>query len=391
MRICRLVWSFPSAEKISYGLGPNFYYISKEQVKQGYEVDVIAGKKGNEPNYEEIEGIRVHRVTAPNNINSMKKLSRLNDKKAFDIIHAHGTCGIMYPFLRNRIQKPLVVHSHGSVLGMMQQRFSPPSFTQFMKSRIRESISILREKYYWQRADKLITVSYFLKEEIEKLYKISGSRIEVAYNGVDISVFKRVEDPQRFKDKLGLGDKRIILYVGHFGLRKGITYLLEAMSRIIQEDPHAFLLCVGGTPEWLGTDIYWSVLEKKLRQKDLQDHVKLIGQIPHLQLPYYYSVADVFAFPSLYEAMGKVIIEAMACETPVVASRVGGIIEVIEDGVNGLLMQPKNIESIKKSILTVLQDRQLARRLSLRGRETVESRFTWKHSVMQMTEAYRKL
>jgi glycosyltransferase involved in cell wall biosynthesis len=394
LRICRLVWSFPRAEKISYGLGPNFYYISKEQVKQGYEVYVVARRRGGEPAYEEIDGIKVHRVTPPYNMNAMRELYRLHTTEPFNIVHAHGTCGLSYPLLRFKIQRPLVVHAHGTALGMALSKFTPPptlSIRDFSRSRIRESIGIVRQKLYWQHADLLIAVSHFLKHEIEKLYGINNSKIEVAYNGVDASVFKRTRDSQEFKRRLGLEDKRVILYVGHFGFRKGILYLVEAMNTILREEPDAFLLCVGGTPEWLGTDIYWKTLSKRLKDANIQAHAKLMGQVPHRQLPLYYSMADVFAFPSLYEAMGKVVVEAMACETPVVASRVGGIVEIINDGVNGLLVQPRDTKSLSQSILTILQDGQLARRLSERGRETVESMFTWSHTAMQISKAYQKL
>jgi glycosyltransferase involved in cell wall biosynthesis len=132
-------------------------------------------------------------------------------------------------------------------------------------------------------------------------------------------------------------------------------------------------------------------LKEKIQKVGIQKSVRLMGQVPHQKLPVYYSMADVFAFPSLYEAMGKVIVEAMACETPVVASRVGGIVEIINDGVNGLLVQPRDTKSLSQSILTILQDGQLARRLSERGRETVESMFTWSHTAMQISKAYQKL
>lgn len=393
MRVCRLVWSFPRVEKISYGLGPNFYYISKEQVAQGYEVDVIARRRVNEPSYEEIDGIRVHRVSSPYNVNAMRELIRLNSYKPFDIVHAHGTCGISYPLFRFRVRKPLVVHTHGTALGMALHHFSHSaavSFEDSLKSRLRESIAIFRQKAYWRSANMLLAVSHFLKGEIEKLYNIDGSKIEVAYNGVDASVFRKTDSSDELK-RLELEGKRIILYVGHFGLRKGVIYLIEAMHEILREEPDAFLLCVGGTPEWLGTDVYWRILKEKIQKVGIQKSVRLMGQVPHQKLPVYYSMADVFAFPSLYEAMGKVIVEAMACETPVVASRVGGIVEIINDGVNGLLVQPRDTKSLSQSILTVLQDGQLARRLSERGRETVESMFTWSHTAMQISKAYQKL
>lgn len=394
MRICRLVWRFPKAEEISYGLGPNFYYISKGQVGQGLEVDVVARKARNEPSYEEIDGIKVYRVESPYNVNAMRELVRLYMNKSLDIVHAHGTCGISYPLFRSRIRKPLVVHTHGTALGMASHHFSYPeaiSMKDRLRSKIRKSTAILRQKLYWQLADMLLAVSRFLKDEIERYYKIEGSKIQVAYNGVDTSIFRRVKDNQELKRSLGIEDRRVILYVGHFGLRKGMLYLIEAMRGIIKEEPDAFLLCVGGTPEWLGTNVYWRILAKNIKDAGLQDHVKLMGQVPHQKLPAYYSMADVFAFPSLYEAMGKVVVEAMACETPVVTSRVGGIMEIVDDGVNGLLVQPKDVKGLERSILMVLQDGQLARRISDKGREIVESRFTWKHTVAQISKAYERV
>jgi glycosyltransferase involved in cell wall biosynthesis len=389
LRICRLVWSFPRVEKISHGLGPNFYYISKEQVKQGYEVDVIARRGINESSYEEIDGIRVHRVLSPYNTNAMRKMVRLISREPFDIVHAHGTCGISYPLFRFMVRKPLVIHTHGTAL----HPFPAPitiSLKDNLRSRIRTSVAIFRQKTYWQLADILLAVSYFLKEEIERLYNIKESKIEVAYNGVDTSIFRKTNSYDELKN-LGLEGKRVILYVGHFGLRKGIIHLIEAMPGILQEEPDAFLLCVGGTPEWLRTDVYWKILKRKIEQAGIQKNVRLIGQVPHQKLPIYYSMADVFAFPSLYEAMGKVVVEAMACEAPVVASRVGGIVEIINHGVNGLLVKPKDVKSLRQSILMVLQDSQLAKRFSKKGRETVESRFTWKHTVIQISKAYQKL
>lgn len=393
MRVCRLVWNFPRAEKISYGLGPNFYYISKEQVEQGYEVDVIARKGVNEPDHEEIDGIRVHRVASPYNLNAIRKLTRLNSQKPFHVIHAHGTCGISYPLFRFRIRKPLVVHTHGTARGMALHRFTPPtsvSLKDSVRSKIRESTAIFRQEVYWRTADMLIAVSYFLKEEIEKLYNIDSSKIEVAYNGVDTSIFRKTDNSDELRE-LGLEGKRIILYVGHFGLRKGITYLIEAMREILREEPEAFLLCVGGTPEWLGTDVYWQILKEKIEQAGIKKNARLMGQIPHQKLPIYYSMAEVFAFPSLYEAMGKVVVEAMACETPVVASRVGGIMEIVENGRNGFLVKPKDVKNLGEAILTVLQDKNLANKFAKEGRRTVESKFTWKKTVEQISRAYERI
>jgi len=393
MKVCRLVWEFPKAHEITYGLGPNFYHISREQVKLGLDVHVIARRNPNEPSYEEMEGIKVHRVKAPYNVNAIWKLRELNKKLGIDIVHSHGTCGILYPLFRKILGIPLVVHVHGTTLAMKEHAYRLPielSLKYFLKSRFREEASILRQKLFWRHADLLIVVSESQKEELEALYGLDSKKIRVVYNGADTSIFKPLRDVQ-YKEKLQLENKRVILYVGHFGFRKGITYLLEAMPQVLREIPNAFLLCVGGTPEWMGTHLHWRFLEDIIERIGIRDHVKLVGQIPHHELPYYYSLSDVFVIPTLYEAFGKVIIEAMACETPVIASRVGGTPEIIKDDINGVLVEPKNVEQLADAIVRILRDKNLARSMGRSGRLTVEAKFTWNCTAKELLSVYQEL
>ncbi|UCB60400.1 MAG: glycosyltransferase family 4 protein [Candidatus Bathyarchaeota archaeon] len=394
MRICRLVWGFPKAHELTYGLGPNFYFISKEQAKLGVEINVVARRKPGEGAYEEVEGIRVHRVKFPYNINALRKIRELDSKFGVDLVHAHGTCGLLYPAIPKKIRCPLVVHAHSISLGMKRHAYRLPknrSLKLFLKSRFREETSILRERLYWPHSDLLIAVSQAQKAEIEEYYGVKQENINVIYNGVEKSIFKPLRDTQPLRDTLGLHDKQVILFVGHFVLRKGIPLLLKAMPEILGKIPNAFLLCVGGTPKWLGTQMYWTYLQEIIDRKNLAGHVKLVGQIPHQDLPYYYSLSDVFAFPSLYEAFAKVILEAMACETPVVASRVGGLPEAIEHNVNGILVDPKNVNQLASAIIEILQDRKVAQRMGKKGRDVVTRRFTWQHTVKELSKTYHEL
>jgi glycosyltransferase involved in cell wall biosynthesis len=246
---------------------------------------------------------------------------------------------------------------------MKKERFPIPphvSFRSYAKSIMREEISILRQKFLWSQADRIISVSNAQKKELKNWYGIKQSKIRVVYNGVDHHIFKQ-EKSENLKKSLNIEGKKIILYVGHFGLRKGISFLLQAISTTIKEEKEAFLICVGGTPKWLGTDMYWNIYEEIIKKKSLSNHVKLLGEIPHHLLPAYYSLADVFAFPSLYEAQGKVILEAMACKVPVVTTKVGGIPEMVNNGVNGLLVPPKNSIELSQAIINLLQNNKLAK------------------------------
>jgi glycosyltransferase involved in cell wall biosynthesis len=250
---------------------------------------------------------------------------------------------------------------------------------------------VLREFFLWRQADLLITVSQAQKEELKTLYGVNDGKIHVVYLGADPNVFRHYENASSLRDRLKLGNKRIILFVGHFGLRKGIPFLVKAMSKILKEHSNTLLLCVGGTPEWLGTHLYWDYIRNLVRELGISESVRLVGEIPHRELPYYYSLADVFAFPSLYEAFGKVIVEAMACETPVVASNVGGIPEIVEHKRNGLLVEPGNVVELAHAINSLLSDSDFAKTLGRNARQTVIEKFTWRLTTENLTKIYLKL
>jgi len=244
---------------------------------------------------------------------------------------------------------------------------------------------------YWKRADRLIAVSNAAKKEIENLIHINPDKIDAIYNGVDPTIFKRTKDRMKFKKNLGLEDKKVILFVGHFGFRKGIIYIYEAMQKVIKEIPNSILLCVGGTPKWLGTDLYWRALKDAISKYDLEGHVVLKGQIPHHELPDYYSIGDVFAFPSLYEALGKVLIEAMACETPIVASNVGGIPEVVRHGHNGFLIPSKDSRKLGDYLIQILQNQDLASEFGRNGRKIALEKFTWSQTAKNLLKSYSEV
>jgi glycosyltransferase involved in cell wall biosynthesis len=394
LKICRLVWSYPDPSKISYGLGPNFYHISEEQAKLGVEVHIISLNSDGNAEIKGTNGIFIHRVGMPYNIRAMQKLINLNRIHHFDIIHAHGTCGITYPFFKPALRIPLVVHTHGTTLEMVRHKLRPnPKFSisAYSKSLLKENISILRQNMYWKRADRLIAVSNAAKREIVNLIHINSDRIDAIYNGVDPTIFKKTKNSMKFKKNLGLEDKKVILFVGHFGFRKGIIYIYEAMQKVIKEIPNSVLLCVGGTPKWLGTDLYWRALKDAISKYDLEGSVVLKGQIPHHKLPDYYSIGDVFAFPSLYEALGKVLIEAMACETPIVASNVGGIPEVVRHGHNGFLIQPKDSRKLGDYLIQILQNQDLASELGRNGRKIALEKFTWSQTAKNLMNSYSEV
>ncbi len=390
MKVCRLVWDFPQEGELTHGLGPNFYYISREQAKLGLDVNVIASRRAGNPYHEKLDGVDVHRVGFPFNVNAMRRLRAINREGRVDVVHAHGTCGLAYPLVRKRMKIPLVVHVHGTTL-QIKRASQRKDGTPRKQVSVGSSLSQLREEYFWKRANLLVAVSKAVREELRNLYGIEDNRIVVVYNGIDTGSFQRVPDTAELRRTIGVENRRVILFVGHFGPRKNLSLLLDAMSMVLREVPDAFLLCVGGTPKWLGTTAYWTILTEKIRSLSLENAVKLVGEIPHRELQAFYSMADVFVLPSHYEGLGKVILEANACGVPVVASRTSGVPEIVKDGLNGFLVEPGDVADLAEKLTLLLKDVSLARKMGAEGRKMVLASFTWERTARDLLEAYNKL
>ncbi|MFX1519415.1 MAG: glycosyltransferase family 4 protein [Promethearchaeota archaeon] len=391
--VCRLVRSFPQKGRMTFGLEPVFYYISKEQVKLGAEVHVIAAMDKQTPLQESPDGILVHRVKQPYNFYAIKKLKELDKLRKIDVVHSHATSSFLYSLTRSltTVKKPLFNHIHTTTLGGMAQQIASPmkySFSAAVKTNFWNTISLLRQKAMWKRADILIAVSNAIKDELINYYGIPDQKIRVVHNGVDIDLFKKTQEGLKLKEQLGLSDKHVVLFVGHFGLRKGLPYLLRAISKISELFPNVFLMAVGGTPKWLRTDVYWNILRETITNLRITPFVGLVDKIPNQELPKYYSMADVFVLPTLYDPCPKVILEAMACETPIIASKVSGIPELIEDGHEGILIPSKNSSLLADKIIDLLSDQDNAKLMGKNARTRVEKEFTWRLCAQKILQLY---
>jgi len=207
---------------------------------------------------------------------------------------------------------------------------------------------------------------------------------------VDADLFKP-QSTLDFQEKETLEGKRVVLYVGHFGLRKGIPYLIRAMKRVAGEVPDSILVCVGGVPPWLPRGEYWEYLKRLIAENGLTGKVLLVDRIQNDKLPAYYSAASVLVLPSYYEAFPKVLIEAMACEKPVVTSRLGGTIDSVHDGVNGFLVKYGDPDELAGALIRILQDQKLGRKMGIAGRQLVLREFTWESVADRIDSIYSEV
>lgn len=202
--------------------------------------------------------------------------------------------------------------------------------------------------------------------------------------GVDCELFESGKPVmQQFKGSL-------LLFVGRLVEKKGVAHLLTAFS-LLSENARA------NTCLWIiGDGSERAALEALVKQLRIEKQVVFHGRIPNEKLPAYYAAADIFIAPSVTDSLGDtegqgvILLEAMASGVAVVASRTGGISEIISDGTNGLLTDPANPESLKRAIEQLLADSQLRQRLAEEGRNFVQA-YDWRCIGAQFAKLYRRV
>jgi glycosyltransferase involved in cell wall biosynthesis len=232
------------------------------------------------------------------------------------------------------------------------------------------------------RLARIIAVSKAVKERLSWLKE---DKVEIIYNGVDIQRFSpgSAQNEVRKKFRINSGDI-VIGTVGRLSPEKGLEHLISAMRKVVDVLPQTKILIVGKE------DVRYSLyLQAKINELELSSHVFFAGF--HDDVPQILRCMDIFCLPSLTEGFNRSLLEAMACSLPVVATNVGGNIEIVQDGVNGLLVPPRNSDALASAITELMEDRQKAQKMGLEGRRLVEENFSIEENVMRMENLYEEI
>ncbi len=233
-----------------------------------------------------------------------------------------------------------------------------------------------------RRADAVIAVSENTKKDAMKFLDLPENKIHVVYEGVDTRLYKPLKQDRQsslIKERYGLR-KDFILFVGTLEPRKNIDGVIRAFWQVTKETEGQYNLVVTGTKGWNYQSIFALVQEL-----NLQENVQFTGYVPEEDLPHLFNAATVFVYPSFYEGFGIPPLEAMACGTPVVASNVSSLPEVVGDG--GLLVDPYKVDEIAESILRILTHEDLRGELARKGRERAQL-FTWQGAAQKTVDIY---
>ena len=232
--------------------------------------------------------------------------------------------------------------------------------------------------------DCCIAISDAVREHLVKDFNIKPDRVFLVYNGVDSNRFAAgIGDDEKgtLRNSLGLDRYPVIGSVSRLSPVKGLRYLLFAMKDILREEPGAHLLLVGEGP----SKEYLMELARRLGIEN-----SVFFALNTTEPERFLSIIDVFVFYSLEEGLGLSLLEALACGKACVASNVGGVSSIIEDGRTGILVPPKDTHALKEAITKIIRDRKLKTLLGESGKAMVRDKFSLKKMAREVIDVYEK-
>jgi len=313
-----------------------------------------------------------------------------NEGTHYDLVHSHyWLSGRVAGYFKNAWRVPMVAMFH--TLAELKNQVNGSADEQEGDARV------AIERLTVAAADQVIASTPVDRGHLETYYGADESRVRVVPCGVDLERFSPGSTAAA-RRQLGLGDERVILFVGRIQQLKGIDIIVRAAASLAERNragklPPFKILIVGGRAGGEGDDPE-SREVRRLRSlaHDLgvESYVRWVGALEHEELPTYYRAADVTVMPSTYESFGLVAVESMACGTPVVAARVGGLKTTIIDGQTGFLIGPREPAAYAARLGELLCDDDLRHQMGHAARARA-SLFGWNQVAGQLVELYDSL
>ena len=384
MKIGYFVGKFPrhpSEDQILYGGGITVAYkLAIKIAERGHKISVFTTSPSSESFVDEYKNLTIYRyATNFKLLNRSVSFNMLLEPLEHDVdfIHVHtgdSPMDVLAPLLytiRNN-KTPMIVSSHADIGSYSRLPFKIAYFFYY---------NILINKLL-SHADSIISPSKtYANESILKRYK---EKVVVIPNGIDLNEFSLRSSKEESRRKLNFNvSEKIVLFVGGLEPRKAPDILIKAISKVVRIVPNSKLVIVGsGSME--------NMLKNLTRQLKISKLVRFAGFVKNNEKALYYRSADVFVLPSLYEIFGIVNLEAMACGVPIVASKIGGIPDVVKDGENGLLVSPGDSEALADAIIYLLENEDVREEMGDNGRKKVEG-YSWDKIAEETEKVYDEL
>lgn len=374
MRILELSWEYPP--HVVGGLGSHVSALVPALAALGAAVTIVTPQLQGGASFEQTGSVRVHRVDVEvQHDNWFARVQSVNEQLAaaveqlfgdelpFDVIHGHDwLIAAAAERLKHRYQVPLVATFHGTERGRGRGAIG---------NEVSEAISHTEWELAYE-AWRVITVSQSMAGELSSFFELPADKIDVIHNGVDTAPYDalNLDDLREFRRTYAPSGERLVLSIGRLVYEKGAHLLIEAAPAVLSRVPDCIFVLAGQ-----GTML--DVLRDRAAALGISARCTFAGFVGDAERDALYCVADCAVFPSLYEPFGIVALEAMAARCPVVASKVGGLAEVLTDGETGLTVPPMAVEPLATAIALTLEDAPAARARAARAYDEVRRRFSW--------------
>ncbi len=384
LRILMLAWEYPPM--MVGGLGRHVYELSRALAHYGHDVHVVTVHEEQCTTYEKIHGVHVHRVSVDYrekyhfyewitalNKSMLAYTQELCEGYAFDVIHAHDwLVAICAMDLQKKKRLTLVTTVHATEHGRNSGIYTSLQWKIHM-----------HEKELVKESTVVIVCSQFMKGEVMQNFEINSEEVIVHPNGIDCHFFHAVTPSLEIIKRHNLSDRLVVFSIGRIVNEKGFYTIIEAAPHITQRYPQVLFIIAGqGTM----LEQYRAVVQGR----GLQHSILFLGHITEEEQRAFFQRCDVLLIPSLYEPFGIVALEGMLAKKPVLVSRVGGLQEIIIEGVNGFLMKAGCAQSLSEKLICMIEHPEIAQCVANKGYEDVLVHYNWSEIARATAHTYEK-
>jgi len=373
MHVCNIISvPYPPCE----GIGHYIHGFCDKLIKNGHEVTIITRGNCSKTQHEIVNGINVIRAPFipiyPFYIHLhgafVNKIFKSMESK-IDLVHIHTP---LSPVIKTKL--PVVTTIHSSMLSD-NKNVKIRSVYAFLSKLSARLVSYPLEQKLISSSDMITTVSKSVANELQN-YNLDSDKIKILHNGVDKDFFYPAEKKH--------DEKKQILYVGRMDREKGLFDLVESAKQICKKHSDVYFTLVGS-----GRDL--NKLKNMVKKLGLEDRFIFTGQLDRNRLVEIYQDTDLFVFPSYHEGLPTAILEAMSCGLAIVATDVRGNKDLVNDGINGVLIPPRSPVKIAGAITVLLEDEELQKKLGKNARKTIVEKYTWDMVSDRIIECYENL
>lgn len=385
LHVLILTWEYPP--RIVGGLSRHVYDLSLHLARKGLKISIITCEAPNTPFEEHRENLSVYRVPEKIvdsynfiqwiyllNLSMIIKAYQINQKEPFDIIHSHDWLTAFSAFtLKHSLKKPLISTIHATEYGRNQGIYND-------EQRFIHNIEWWTTYESW----KVIVCSNNMKNEVRNLFNLPEDKLVILPNGINPDNLKTTLDPYEIRRNYAKEDEKIILFIGRLHPQKGAEYLLRALPIVLNKIKNIKVIIVGTGPQLndlIQEANYLGLIERVIFTGFVDDNLR--NALLHL--------ADILVFPSVYEPFGIVALEAMALGKPVIASRVGGFSEIIEDGKDGFLFEPRNINDLANKIVYILTNEEHIDLIKNNAINKIKEKYLWDKIAEETKNEYLRV